>query len=448
MSHTHDDARGSCCSLFGCGESGPSLRAGDALTSHLLDRRARDRLPRVGVSGEAMDELLTARGRERRAVLRAGGVLGAMVAAGPLFGAACASTHARGAPAGGGSGEAAGEPAAFGGAPDVATGRVHVVPSTAGTVRLGVFDTTLPLVAEIESGDVISYPNTWSHFLDRLQPGVTIDQLARWRRENPGKGPHSIVGPVGVRGAEPGDAIEVRYQRVRPKPWAANFNNPGSLGTGALPDLFPEGQVRYFDLDLEKMTTRFADGIQLSLQPFQGTLGVAPPSGWLGSTSGVVSSVPPGPHGGNVDLRELAEGTRLFLPVWQAGAKIYTGDSHALQGDGEVNLTALETAMEELRIQVVLHKGARLEWPFAETATHWIALGMDKSLDVAFRIALVNGIDFLARRAGLARPDAYALCSLGVSFRVTQVVDVNKGVHAMIPKAIFAPALRERVRIV
>jgi len=446
MANAHDESHAGCCSLFGCGESGPSLRAGDELTAHLLDRKARDRLPRTGASEEAVDALLTARGRERRAVLRATGLLGAMVTAGPLFSGACASPRAQGASSteGGAPGT---RPTAYEGAPDVGAGRVHVVPSTPETVHLGVFDTTLPLVEEIESGDVVSYPNTWTHFLDRMQPGVPVEQLAQWRRDNPGKGPHSIVGPVGVRGAEPGDAIEIRYLRVRPKPWAANFNNPGALGTGALPDLFPEGQVRYFDLDLARMTTRFAEGIQLPLQPFQGTLGVAPPQGWLGSTNGIVSSVPPGPHGGNVDLRELAEGTRLYLPVWQPGAKIYTGDSHALQGDGEVNLTALETAMEELRIQVVLHKGARLEWPFAETATHWIALGMDKDLYAAFRIALVNAIDFLSRKAGLARPDAYALCSLGVSFRITQVVDVNKGVHAMIPKAIFEPALRDRVKV-
>ncbi|HET9596752.1 MAG TPA: acetamidase/formamidase family protein [Anaeromyxobacteraceae bacterium] len=441
----HGECHASCSSLFGCGESGPGLRGGEDLAAHLLDRRARDRLPRLGVSGEAMDELLTARGRERRSLLRGGGVLGAMVAAGPLFTAACTSPRAQATPAGGGPAAGA-MPAGFG-APDPAAGRVHVVPSNPQTVRLGVFDTTLPLVAEVESGDVVSYPNTWTHFLDRMQPGVPVEQLAQWRRENPGKGPHSIIGPVGVRGARPGDALEIRYLRVRPRPWAANFNNPGALGTGALADLFPEGQVRYLDLDLSRMTTRFADGIELPLQPFQGTLGVAPPAGWLGSTTGVVSSVPPGPHGGNVDLRELAEGTRLYLPVWQPGAKIFTGDSHALQGDGEVNLTALETAMEELRIQVVLHPGAGLEWPFAETATHWIALGMDKSLDTAFRIALVNAIDFLSRRAGLSRLDAYALCSLGVSFRITQVVDVNKGVHAMIPKAIFDPALRDRVKV-
>jgi acetamidase/formamidase len=206
--------------------------------------------------------------------------------------------------------------------------------------------------------------------------------------------------------------------------------------------------VRYFTLDLQRMTTSFGPDIELPLQPFQGTLGLAPPDGFFGVTNGIYTSVPPGPHGGNTDLRETSEGSRMFLPVWQPGGRIYTGDSHALQGDGEVNLTALETAMEELRIRVLLHKNAGLKWPFAETATHWIPLGLDKDLGVALRIALETSIDFLEKRAGLSRLDAYSLCSMGVSFRVTQVVDVNKGVHAMIPKSLFREARRAQITVV
>jgi acetamidase/formamidase len=138
----------------------------------------------------------------------------------------------------------------------------------------------------------------------------------------------------------------------------------------------------------------------------------------------------------------------MFLPVWQPGGRIYTGDSHALQGDGEVNLTALETAMEELRIRVVLHKNAGWKWPIGETPTHWMPLGLDKDLGNAFRIALENAIEFLVKRAGLTPADAYSLCSMGVSFRVTQVVDVNKGVHAMIPKSLFSDRMRPRITVV
>jgi acetamidase/formamidase len=130
------------------------------------------------------------------------------------------------------------------------------------------------------------------------------------------------------------------------------------------------------------------------------------------------------------------------------GGLIFTGDSHALQADGEVNLTALETGMQELRIQVILHKNAPLQWPFAETATHWIAIGTDRSLNDAMRIALQNTIDFLNRRAGLSRDDGYGLASLAVDFRVSQMVDVQNGVHAMIPKEIFVEDYRRSIALV
>ena len=113
-----------------------------------------------------------------------------------------------------------------------------------------------------------------------------------------------------------------------------------------------------------------------------------------------------------------------------------------------MNLTALETGMKEVRVQVHLHEKAGWEWPFAETDTHWIALGVHRDLNEAFRIALRNTIAFLSRRAGLTRADAYGLASMAVNFRITQVVDVNQGVHAMIPKDIFARELRESIRVV
>jgi acetamidase/formamidase len=329
-------------------------------------------------------------------------------------------------------------------------GRVHIVESNPTTVRLGVIDSTLPNILEVDPGDVVVYPRTWSHFLNRLQPGVTIDQLAQWRRENPGRGPHSIIGPVGVRGARPGDMVAVHFLSLIPENWGANFNNPGDLRTGALWQEFPHGQVKYLPIDLQRRVARFSDQIELPVAPFQGTFGVAAPEDRevVGRISpGVVSSVPPGQHAGNLDLRELTEGSVLYIPVWHPTAKLYTGDSHALQGDGEVNLTALETAMREVRIRVELHERPGWEWPWAETATHWIAIGTHVDLDEAFMIALRNVMQFLVRRVGLQPLDAYSLTSLAVHFRITQVVDITKGVHAMIPKEIFHPSLRARIRI-
>jgi len=301
----------------------------------------------------------------------------------------------------------------------------------------------------IESGDWVSFPNTWSHFMNELQPGVPVARLAELRASNPGRGPHSIIGPIVVWDAEPGDVVEIRYRRLHPVAWGAVFNNPGALGTGLLPQDFAQGQIKYVDLDLTQMEAKFAPDITIPLTPFQGTLGVAPPDGFFPPLSpGVTSSVPPGPHGGNLDLRELTEGSVLYLPVWKTGALIYTGDSHAVQGDGEISLTALETRMQEVLIQVVLHKQKNFQWPVAETATHWITMGLDKDLNAAMALAARNAIDFLASRAKLTPHDAYALCSVAVSFRVTQVVDIVRGVHAMIPKSLFTGELRRQIAVV
>jgi acetamidase/formamidase len=444
MAHPHDHEsnddtpahnRHDCGGLFGCGDEKGTGVIREDIKDGAFGRRAADRLLHLGeVEQERLDGYLSARGRARRQLLRASSFMSALAAIGPSF--------VRLAHAAGPTGNAGG--AAVGGG-----GRTHVVDSNKETVRLGVFDATLPPILTIDSGDSVSFPNTWSHFLNEMQPGVPIGRLAELRTSNPGRGPHSIIGPIAVRGAEPGDVIEIRYKRLQPANWGAVFNNPTSLGTGLLPQDFAQGQIKYIDLDLGAMRGRFAPGIDVPLAPFQGTLGLAPPDGFFPPLSpGVTSSVPPGPHGGNLDLRELTEGSTLYLPVWQSGGLIYTGDSHAVQGDGEISLTALETRMQEVLIQVVLHKHHEFAWPIAETATHWITVGLDKDLNNAMTLAARNAIEFLSTRAKLTRLDAYALCSIAVSFRVTQVVDIVRGVHAMIPKNLFTGELRGQIAVV
>ena len=428
--HHHD-----CGNLFGCGdEKGTGVIREDTKDA-VFTKRSSDRLLHMDeVDQERLDGFLTARGRLRRQLLRASSFMGALAAIGPRFGKLAQAAE-------GGNPALAGAPGG--------NGRVHIVESNRETVRLGVFDATLPPIVTIESGDLVSFPNTWSHFMNELQPGVPISRLAELRTSNPGRGPHSIIGPIAVRGAEPGDVVEIRYRRLHPVMWGAVFNNPAALGTGLLPQDFSQGQIKYVDLDLTRMEGKFAPDITIPLTPFQGTLGVAPPDGFFPPLSpGVTSSVPPGPHGGNLDLRELAEGSVLYLPVWKPGALIYTGDSHAVQGDGEISLTALETSMQEVLIQVVLHKQKNFQWPVAETATHWVTLGLDKDLNTAMALAARNAIDFLSSRAKLTPPDAYALCSIAVSFRVTQVVDIVRGVHAMIPKSLFTGELRQQIAVV
>ncbi len=443
MSHASDHQHGnqcqsqhSCGNLFGCGEEQGTGVLREDIKDGAFTKRSADRLLHMEEMNQSqLDGYLTARGRSRRRLLRASSFMGALAGIGPWF-----TKLARAA-------DALEVGSAAANKDD--QGRIHVVESNDKTVRLGVYDTTLDPILKIDSGDIISFPNTWSHFLNQMQPGIPIETLAKLRLSNPGHGPHSIIGPIYVNNAEPGDVLEVRYQRIRPFDWGAVFNNPGSIGTGLLAQDFPEGQVKYLKLDVPNMTAEFNQDIHVPLKPFQGTLGVAPPDGFYPPLSaGVTSSVPPGPHAGNTDLSEMVEGSTMFIPVWKPGALIFTGDSHAVQGDGEINLSALETRMQELRIQVVLHKQKNFAWPVAETATHWIMLGLDKDLNVAMTLAARNAINFLATRADLTKLDAYALCSIAVSFRVTQVVDIVRGVHAMIPKNLFAAGLRDKINVV
>ena len=443
MAHEHDEltphshAPHECGSLFGCGEEKGTGVLREDIKEAAFDRRTADRLLHMDeLHQEPLDAYLTARGRSRRQLVRASSFMGLLAAVEPWFGRLAEGAEPNASTAGTGSRRRD-------------AGRVHVVESNNESVRLGVFDANLPPLVTVDSGDTISFPNTWSHFLNQLQPGVPVDRLAQLRVDNPGKGPHSIIGPIAVNGAEPGDVLEIRYRKLEPFTWGAVFNNPGSLGTGLLPQDYPQGQVKYMDLDLRGMKARFAPNITVPLKPFQGTLGLAPPDGYYPPLSpGVTSSVPPGPHAGNLDLSELSEGSTLYIPVWKPGALLFTGDSHAVQGDGEINLSALETRMKEMRIQVILHKQKNFAWPIAETSTHWIVVGLDKDLNLAMTMAARNAIKFLAARTDLSELDAYALCSIAVSFRVTQVVDIVRGVHAMIPKSLFAPALRRQISVV
>jgi acetamidase/formamidase len=405
--------------MFGCGDAlAPGVLGFQRDVASAAFAVSADRLRHWdGLDRDAIDWAYEIRHRARAFFLAGAGIFGLL---GPLMSLS----------SGGGSGRSE------------RGGRVHTVPSTRETVRLGVFDATLGNVLEIDPGDVVVYPDTWSHFLNRLQPGASIDELARLRRENPDRGPHSMIGPVGVRGAEPGDMVSIHFQRLTPVDWGATFVNPGDLGTGTLPLEFPHGQIRYLDIDLGRLQAEFLPGISVPIAPFQGTFGVAPAAG------GVVSSVPPGQHAGNIDLRDLTEGSMLYIPVWQAGAKIYTGDSHATQGDGEVNNQALESAMREVRVRVDLHPRAGWAWPCAETREHWITIGIDLDLNEALRIATRNTIEFLQRKAGLTPLDAYSLASIAISFRVTQFVNKTRGVHAMIPKALFSAERRASIAVV
>jgi acetamidase/formamidase len=204
--------------------------------------------------------------------------------------------------------------------------------------------------------------------------------------------------------------------------------------SGFLPEDFPGvSRSRLVPLDARRMVGRFSDtlGVEIPLRPFFGSMGVAPPP-----ASGRVSSAPPGVHAGNLDNKELVAGTALYIPVHVRGALFAVGDGHAAQGDGEVDVTGLETALRG-RLQLVVRKGARLAWPRGETPTHWIAMGADSNLTTATKIAVREAIALLGDVKGVPRDDAYMLVSTACDVRITQLVDGTMGAHVMIPKAIF-----------
>ncbi len=243
-------------------------------------------------------------------------------------------------------------------------------------------------------------------------------------------GGHLIVGPIYVEDAEPGDSLEVRILSVVPRiPYGAVSGGPGR---GGLPDLTPVPFSFVVRLDLSRNAGVFTDGVEVPLAPFMGVMATCPPDA-EGPTR---KSGPPGAFGGNLDCKELKAGSTLYLPIFQKGALFYTGDSHAAQGDGEVSSTAIETA-NTATFQFILHKNRTLKGPRAETATHHITFGLDRDLDTAMRNATIETVEFLKEKQGYDFLRAYALTSIGVDFRVTQVVDGTVGVHGMIPKKLF-----------
>jgi acetamidase/formamidase len=318
-------------------------------------------------------------------------------------------------------------------AADAAT---YTLKATPQTIAWGYYAANTPPVLRIHSGDSVQIQTLITNSPARLEaaglpPADVQPALRDIFREVTDKGPggHILTGPIYVEGAQPGDTLEVRIQSIQLAiPYAYNTFRPGA---GFLPDAFPYARTKIIPLDRERMLARFSPGIEIPLRPFFGSMGVAPPE-----TLGRVSSVPPWFHAGNIDNKEFVAGTTLFIPVHAPGALFEVGDGHAGQGNGEVDITALETSLTGV-FQFVVRKDLRLLWPRGETPTHYITMGMHDDLREAARIAVEQMIDFLVTEKHLTRDDAYMLTSVAADLSITQLVDGNKGVHAMIPKSIF-----------
>jgi acetamidase/formamidase len=313
--------------------------------------------------------------------------------------------------------------------------RMHMLPATLETTQWGWFDNAQPPVLRINSGDVVVL-ETMMHSHNQVVPGTTIEQIKKTRTDFPGRGPHTLTGPIYIEEAQPGDVLKVTLNKIVPRAYATNFNVPGMFGQ--FPNVYTDGQVKYFYLDLEKMTTEFLPGIVIPLRPFPGTLAVAR------KEPGRYSSVPPGEFAGNMDIRDFVAGSSLYVPVHVPGALLWTGDSHAGQGNGEVNLTAIETAYREMNITVEVIKGRPLGWPRIETRTSWITMGFDQDLNKAWDQAKLETIKFLAEQRNVPEEQAGRLMSTVSDCRVSQVVNVKKGIHCISPKNVNGKEDMER----
>lgn len=306
--------------------------------------------------------------------------------------------------------------------------------ATPSTVAWGYYSAQVKPALTVHSGDTVRIHTVSTCPIDRLEAaGVPHDAIPQYDRDihdqvkDKGPGGHILTGPVEIVEAEPGDVLEVQIQKIDiDVPYACNAFGPGR---GFLPNDFPYARLKVIPLDREHKVAKFAAGIDIPLHPFFGSMGVAPLTGKL-------NSGPPWMHAGNMDNRELVAGTTLFIPVQAKGAFFEAGDGHAGQGNGEVDITALETWLTGT-FKFIVHKDEHLLWPRGETPTSYISMGFDEDLKTATEMAVRNMIDFLVTEKHLSRDDAYALTSVAVDVDITQLVDGKVGVHAMCPKGIF-----------
>jgi acetamidase/formamidase len=319
-------------------------------------------------------------------------------------------------------------------------GRVHKLELTPKTVAWGWYDAAGEPVLTVDSGDELdvrtaSTCNPTSLVragLDSAELDPEMQKVYAARRDSlirSGPGGHILTGPVYVQGADSGDVLEVRIRQIDlVMPYACNsFGGRG----GFLPEDFPQGRTKIIRFDKARMIGKFSDSVEIPLKPFFGSMGVAPPR-----SMGRVNSAPPGIHAGNLDNKELVAGTTLFIPIHTKGALFEIGDGHAAQGNGEVDITALETSLRG-HLQLIVRKDMHLTWPRGETPTHYIAMGIDRDLTQATKIAVREAIALLVSVKGMSREDAYMLVSTAGDVSVTQLVDQTVGVHVMIPKSIF-----------
>jgi acetamidase/formamidase len=305
----------------------------------------------------------------------------------------------------------------------------HDLPATPETMIWGTLSAATPPVLTVDSGDEVTLACVPAGGAATLPANAAMvpEFYRRAIAELPqGPGAHFVTGPVFVRGAMPGQVLQVDILEAKPiMDWGFTCILP-LMGT--LPEEFTDYETIHPMIDREAGTCTLPWGTVLPLDPFFGVIGTAPPPEW-----GAITTNIPRAFGGNMDNKELKPGTTLYLPVFAEGALFYAGDGHGVQGDGEVCISALETALAG-RFRLTVRPDLSLKMPFAETATHLISIGLDEDLDDAAKQAVREMVREVCARTNLSRNQAYMLCSLIGDLRVTQTVDGNKGVHMMLAK--------------
>jgi acetamidase/formamidase len=291
----------------------------------------------------------------------------------------------------------------------------------------GFFSPDLKPVLTIDSGDTVHFKTIDAEWgvenfsITTFDPkgGQPPRQLASTRIEGP-KG-HALCGPVFIRGAKPGMTLAIHIDAIQPGTWGWTVGGKTE-----------EGQVMHlWELDLIHMRGRNQHGHEVALRPFMGVMGMPP------AEEGQHPTQPPRLTGGNIDCKELVEGTILYLPIAVEGGLFSTGDGHAAQGDGEVSNTAIECPIEDAQLTFQLHPDMHITAPRAWTRTGWLTFGFDESLNVAARAALDAMLDLMVEQRGVSRADALALASVVVDLRITQIANKILGVHAVLPHAAF-----------
>jgi acetamidase/formamidase len=319
----------------------------------------------------------------------------------------------------------------------LASAAEHQLKAKPENIAWGYYWSAAKPVLKIKSGDIVEIQTVSGNPMNLERAGLKLDDIQPELRavnngvprDARGPGGHILTGPIFIEGAMPGDVLELRILEIKMDvPYAYNSFRPGA---GFLPEDFKEARTKIIPLDRERKIGRFGPGLDIPLKPFFGSMGVAPPE-----SMGKVNSAPPGIHAGNLDNKELVAGTTLLIPVHIAGGLFEVGDGHAGQGNGEVDITAMETSLTGT-FQFVVRKDMKLKWPRAETPTHFITMGLDPDLTEATKIAVRETLDFLVTEKKMTREDAYMFTSVAIDFAITQLVDGTKGVHGMIAKSLF-----------